>query len=120
MRRRLKKLIGITTAAAMAVSLVPTTVFAEEPVAAIAEETAKNDNLLRVWYDEPATDWQTQSLAIGNGYMGSLVFGGINKDKIHINEKLFGKVDRQVIMAIAMVQQTEQRQMQIFRKSKII
>lgn len=53
MRRRLKKLIGITTAAAMAVSLVPTTVFAEEPVAAIAEETAKNDNLLRVWYDEP-------------------------------------------------------------------
>lgn len=32
MRRRLKKLIGITTAAAMAVSLVPTTVFAEEPV----------------------------------------------------------------------------------------
>lgn len=65
MRRRLKKLIGITTAAAMAVSLVPTTVFAEEP----------------------ATDWQTQSLAIGNGYMGSLVFGGINKDKIHINEK---------------------------------
>lgn len=31
MRRRLKKLIGITTAAAMAVSLVPTTVFAEEP-----------------------------------------------------------------------------------------
>lgn len=48
MRRRLKKLIGITTAAAMAASLVPTTVFAEEPVAAIAEETAKNDNLLRV------------------------------------------------------------------------
>lgn len=41
MRRRLKKLIGITTAAAMAVSLVPTTVFAEEPVAAIAEETRR-------------------------------------------------------------------------------
>ncbi len=38
-------------------------------------------------YDEPATDWQTQSLAIGNGYMGGLVFGGVNKDKIHINEK---------------------------------
>ncbi len=31
MRRRLKKLVGFTTAAAMAVSLVPTTVFAEEP-----------------------------------------------------------------------------------------
>ena len=58
MRRRLKKLIGITTAAAMAVSLVPTNVFAEEPEVAVAEESAKNDNLLRVWYDEPATDWK--------------------------------------------------------------
>lgn len=87
MRKKFKKLVGITTAVAMAVSLVPTNVFAEEPEVAVAEESAKNDNLLRVWYDEPATDWQTQSLAIGNGYMGSLVFGGINKDKIHINEK---------------------------------
>ena len=87
MRKKFKKLVGITTAVAMAVSLVPTNVFAEEPEVVVAEESAKNDNLLRVWYDEPATDWQTQSLAIGNGYMGSLVFGGINKDKIHINEK---------------------------------
>ncbi len=104
----------------MAVSVSSDNRFAEEPVAAIAEETAKNDNLLRVWYDEPATDWQTQSLAIGNGYMGSLVFGGINKDKIHINEKTVWEGNRQVIMAIAMVQQTEQRQMQIFRRSKMI
>ena len=47
----------------------------------------KNDNLLRLWYDKPADDWQTQALAIGNGYMGGLVFGGVNRDKIHINEK---------------------------------
>lgn len=67
MKRKFRKLVGITTAAAMAVSLVPTTAFAEEPAVVAAEETAKNDNLLRVWYDEPATDWQTQSLAIGNG-----------------------------------------------------
>lgn len=46
-----------------------------------------NDNLLRPWYDKPATDWQTEALAIGNGYMGALVFGGVEKDKIHLNEK---------------------------------
>ena len=120
MRRRLKNLSELQQLQQWLFLLVPTTVFAEEPVAAIAEETAKNDNLLRVWYDEPATDWQTQSLAIGNGYMGSLVFGGINKDKIHINEKTVWEGNRQVIMAIAMVQQTEQRQMQIFRRSKMI
>lgn len=104
----------------MAVSLVPTNVFAEEPEVAVAEESAKNDNLLRVWYDEPATDWQTQSLAIGNGYMGGLVFGGVNKDKIHINEKLSGKVDRQIVLIIRMVQQIRLRQKRIFRRSKMI
>ncbi len=64
MRKKFKKLVGITTAVAMAVSLVPTNVFAEEPEVAVAEESAKNDNLLRVWYDEPATDWQ--DAVIGN------------------------------------------------------
>ena len=57
-------------------------VHAEEP-----EDTAKNDNLLRLWYDEAATNWETQALAIGNGYMGAMVFGGVQNDKIHLNEK---------------------------------
>lgn len=120
MRKKFKKLVGITTAVAMAVSLVPTNVFAEEPEVAVAEESAKNDNLLRVWYDEPATDWQTQSLAIGNGYMGGLVFGGINNDKITLMRKQSGKVDRLILMIIPMVQQIQLIQMRTFRKSKTI
>lgn len=51
------------------------------------EQKPANENLLRIWYDEPAKDWQTEALAIGNGYMGSLIFGGVASDKIHINEK---------------------------------
>ena len=35
MRKKFKKLVGITTAVAMAVSLVPTNVFAEEPEGAV-------------------------------------------------------------------------------------
>lgn len=46
-----------------------------------------NENLLRIWYTRPAADWQTESLAVGNGYMGGLIFGGIKNDRIHINEK---------------------------------
>lgn len=46
-----------------------------------------NENLLRIWYTRPASDWQTEALAIGNGYMGGLVFGGIKNDRVHINEK---------------------------------
>lgn len=47
----------------------------------------QNNNLLRIWYQKPAKDWQTEALAVGNGYMGALIFGGVSKDKIHINEK---------------------------------
>ena len=47
----------------------------------------QNNNLLRIWYKKPAKDWQTEALAVGNGYMGALIFGGVKKDKIHINEK---------------------------------
>lgn len=46
-----------------------------------------NENLLRLWYTSPASDWQTEALAVGNGYMGGLIFGGITTDRIHINEK---------------------------------
>ena len=46
----------------------------------------QNNNLLRIWYKKPAKDWQTEALAVGNGYMGALIFGGVKKDKIHINE----------------------------------
>lgn len=84
MKRRILSLLLIV---AMVVSLVPAALAAD--VAALLAPTATegNDNLLRLWYTKPATDWQTESLAIGNGYMGALVFGGIANDRIHINEK---------------------------------
>lgn len=44
-------------------------------------------NLLRIWYQQPATNWENEALALGNGYMGALVFGGVDTEKIHINEK---------------------------------
>lgn len=86
MRKKFRKFVGISMAVAMNVSLLSTTAFAVQPEAVLGTGNA-NDNLLRVWYDEPATYWQTEALAIGNGYMGGMVFGGVGRDKIHINEK---------------------------------
>lgn len=83
MKKRFRKLLSFAMAAAMTVTLLPATASAA-PDAAGGEA---NDNLLRIWYDEPATDWQTEALAIGNGYMGGLVYGGVASDKIHLNEK---------------------------------
>ena len=62
-------------------------VFAQEPAA----EAAVNDNDLRLWYTSPAPDtyngWMTNSLPIGNGYMGSNVFGGVGRERLSLNEK---------------------------------
>lgn len=47
--------------------------------------TAQTDLVLR--YDEPATDWQTETLPIGNGAMGASIYGGVSQGRIQLNEK---------------------------------
>ncbi|MDP9849268.1 glycosyl hydrolase family 95 catalytic domain-containing protein [Streptosporangium lutulentum] len=42
---------------------------------------------LTLWYDKPATDWETQALPIGNGALGATVFGGVTTEQIQFNEK---------------------------------
>ena len=41
---------------------------------------------LKLWYNEPAQDWMTQALPIGNGYMGMMFFGGVEKEQLQFNE----------------------------------
>ncbi|MGN9836807.1 glycoside hydrolase family 95 protein [Nonomuraea sp. H19] len=42
---------------------------------------------LTLWYDEPAIDWETQALPIGNGALGAMVFGGTGTEQLQFNEK---------------------------------
>ncbi|GII54289.1 hypothetical protein Pth03_26780 [Planotetraspora thailandica] len=59
------------------------------PVQAHAEPdpgTGTPDDLT-LWYDRPATDWETQALPIGNGPLGAKVFGGVATEQIQFNEK---------------------------------
>jgi len=41
---------------------------------------------LKLWYNNPATDWQSEALPIGNGFMGAMFFGGIEKEQIQFTE----------------------------------
>ena len=43
-------------------------------------------NPLTLWYDKDAGDSFTDALPIGNGYMGGLIYGGVEKDYIGLNE----------------------------------
>ena len=41
---------------------------------------------LMLWYDKPAANW-TEALPVGNGRLGAMVYGGIEKEVIQFNEE---------------------------------
>jgi alpha-L-fucosidase 2 len=43
-------------------------------------------NRLRLWYEEPATDWMTEALPIGNGFMGVMFYGGHENEQLQFSE----------------------------------
>jgi len=49
-----------------------------EPASAPAEP-------LSLWYRKPAIPW-TEALPVGNGRLGAMVFGGINRERVQLNE----------------------------------
>lgn len=41
---------------------------------------------LKLWYTKPSSKW-TEALPIGNGRIGAMIFGGVEKDRIQFNEE---------------------------------
>jgi alpha-L-fucosidase 2 len=41
---------------------------------------------LSLWYKQPAEDWESEALPLGNGKLGAMVFGGITEERIQLNE----------------------------------
>lgn len=41
---------------------------------------------LKLWYDAPATDWMTQALPLGNGYLGVMFFGDPGEERLQFSE----------------------------------
>lgn len=39
-----------------------------------------------LWYHQPAQDWN-EALPLGNGRLGAMVFGGVNRDRLQLNEE---------------------------------
>ena len=51
----------------------------------MADGNDTDSKLLRLWYKSPAVQW-TEALPVGNGRLGAMVFGGVNKERIQFNE----------------------------------
>ncbi|WP_083288555.1 glycosyl hydrolase family 95 catalytic domain-containing protein [Jiangella alba] len=49
--------------------------------------TSRDHSPLTLWYDEPATHWESRTLPIGSGALGAAVFGGVATERLQFNEK---------------------------------
>jgi alpha-L-fucosidase 2 len=47
--------------------------------------TTTNNTPWKLWYKQPGVKWE-EALPIGNGRLGGMVFGGIEKERIQLNE----------------------------------
>jgi len=53
--------------------------------AAVPPRKANSAAELKLWYGEPAQVW-TDALPVGNGRLGAMVFGGVHRERLQLNE----------------------------------
>jgi len=54
---------------------------------AAAGSEPQPDPATTLWYAQPATSWEQEALPIGNGRLGAMIFGGVGRERIALNEE---------------------------------
>lgn len=57
-------------------------------LSALACFSVKGGNNLELWYSSPANEW-VEALPVGNSRMGAMIYGGITKERIQLNDETF-------------------------------
>ncbi|MEO3756641.1 glycoside hydrolase family 95 protein, partial [Streptomyces sp. B6B3] len=57
----------------------------DRDVTAADRPTAQQEHQLRLWYPDAAREW-LEALPIGNGRLGAMVFGGVDAERLQLNE----------------------------------
>ena len=50
-----------------------------------AAQSGRFDPELRLWYRQPASDWN-EALPVGNGRLGAMIFGGVARERLQLND----------------------------------
>lgn len=79
-KKMLRKVVAVFLAVSMLLPNLGASNWSTRTMAADAETE------LKTWYTSPATDWENEATPLGNGFIGAMVFGGVDSDKIQINE----------------------------------
>ena len=54
--------------------------------AAAQRGPATEKSPLTLWYRTPGAKWESEALPIGNGNLGAMVFGGVEHERLQLNE----------------------------------
>jgi alpha-L-fucosidase 2 len=54
----------------------------------MTNQSYANESPLKLWFDKPATQWEA-ALPLGNGRLGVMVYGGVAKETLQLNEDTF-------------------------------
>ncbi len=104
--KRVTKMLSAVLSAAMLITSVPAAFLAETVESAGVGEKAREENLLKIWFDEPVSQgtvrsgmqggqgttapdniWQQLTLPIGNSMMGANIYGEIAEEHLTFNQK---------------------------------
>lgn len=58
---------------------------------AFSQQPTTQEEPLTLWYRTPASNWTREALPLGNGDMGTMIFGGVGEDCIQFNHKTLWK-----------------------------
>ncbi len=86
-QRRASRLLAVVVAAAAGLAGLSVAGTSAEGAPTGKPGQRTTNPAMTLWYDEPATDWESQSLPIGNGALGMSVFGGVQNEQLQFNEK---------------------------------
>jgi alpha-L-fucosidase 2 len=78
MNINIRRLVCVLTLGSCSLGL-----FATEPQ--LPGNASAPNEPLNLWYRQPATKWE-EALPVGNGRIGAMVFGGVNHERLQLNE----------------------------------
>jgi len=52
-----------------------------------SETCSADPGPLTLWYEQPADKWTEEALPLGNGRLGAMVFGGVEEERLQLNEE---------------------------------
>src|SRR5947208_11579107 len=80
-RRQVLRTAGAAAGTAVVAGTLTNPITADAAAGPVGSDT----NPLKLWYTQPATEW-LQALAVGNGRLGAMVFGGTATERLKLNE----------------------------------